>query len=53
MFKFYTYNSRSSGKLNTEYLKNIIYKPRNTELEVGKTTAIRKKYILTSGNPYL
>ena len=25
LFKFYTYNSRSSGLLNIEYLKTILY----------------------------
>ena len=31
IFKFYTYNSRSSGKLNIEYLKTIICKTENIE----------------------
>ena len=46
IFKFYIYNSRSSSKLNIEYLKTIIYKTRNIELEVSKTETIRnQKYI--------
>ena len=46
IFKFYTYNSRSSSKLIIEYLKTIIYKTRNTELEVSKTETIsNQKYI--------
>ena len=43
IFKFYTYNSRSSGKLNIEYSKTIIYKTRNIELKVNKTPAIRRQ----------
>ena len=31
IFKFYIYNSRSSSKLNIEYLKVFIYKTRNIE----------------------
>ena len=42
-FKFYTYNSRSSGKLNIKYLKTITYQTRNIEIEVSKTTTIRKQ----------
>ena len=46
IFKFYTYNSRSSGIVNIEYLKTIIYKTRNIKLEVRKTITIRiGKYI--------
>ena len=42
----YIYNSRCSSKLNSEYLKSIIYKTRNIELEVSKTETIRnQKYI--------
>ena len=33
IFKFYTYNFISSGKVNIEYLKTIIYKTRNIELQ--------------------
>ena len=45
-FKSYTYNSRSSSKLNTEYLKTILDKTGNIELEVSRTATIRKqKYI--------
>ena len=44
--KLYTYNSRSSGKLNIGYLKTIIYKTKNIESEASKTAIIRKqKYI--------
>ena len=43
IFKFYTYNSRSSGKLNIEYLKTIMFKTKNIELEVSKTAIIRKQ----------
>ena len=46
IFKFYIYNSRSSSKLNIEFLKTIIYKTRKIELELGKTEAMRnQKYI--------
>ena len=45
MCKFYIYNSRSSNKLNIEYLKTIIYETRNIELEVSKTETISdRKY---------
>ena len=43
IFKFYIYNSRSSSKLNIQYLKTIIYKTRNIEFEVSKTATIRKQ----------
>ena len=43
IFKFYIYNSRSSSKLNIEYLKTIIYKTRNIELEVSKTETINNQ----------
>ena len=47
IFKFYTYNSKSSCKLNIKHLKIIIYKARNIELEVSKTATITKqKYII-------
>ena len=43
---FYTYNSSWSGKVNAEYLKTIIYKTRNIELEISKTaTRGKQKYI--------
>ena len=46
IFKFYIYNSRSSRKLNIEFLEIIIYKTRSIELEVSKTETIRnQKYI--------
>ena len=53
IFKFYIYNSRSSSKLNIEYLKIIIYKTRNIELEVSKTEAIRNQKYIKNGNLYL
>ena len=44
--KLYIYNSRSSCKLNIEYLKAIIYETRNIELQVSKTATTRnQKYI--------
>ena len=43
IFKVYSYNSRSNGELNIEYLKIIMYKTGNIELEVNKTVAIRKQ----------
>ena len=47
IFKFYTYNCRSTCKLNIEQLKIIIYKTTNIELEVSKTATIKKqKYII-------
>ena len=45
IFKFYIYNSRSSRKLNIEYLEIIIYKTRSIELEVSKTETRNQKYI--------
>ena len=42
IFKSYTYNSRSSGKLNIKYLKTVMYKTRNTELEISKIATIQK-----------
>ena len=53
IFKFYIYNSRSSSKLNIEYLKIIIYKTRNIELEVSKTETIRNQKYIKNGNLYL
>ena len=47
IFKFYKYNSRSSGKLNIQYLKIIIYKTQNTEFEVSKTATIREQKYTT------
>ena len=43
IFKVYSYNSRSNGELNIEYLKIIMYKTGNIELEVSKTVTIRKQ----------
>ena len=51
IFKFYTYNSRSSGKLNIEYLKSIVYKTRKIELEVSKTATIRKQKYINKWQP--
>ena len=51
LFKFYIYNSRSSCKLNIEYLKTITYKTRNIELEVSKTATIRKKKYIKKWQP--
>ena len=46
IFKFCIYNSRSSSRLNIEYLKTIIYRTRNIELAVSKAETIRnQKYI--------
>ena len=54
IFKFYIYNSRPSGKLSIKYLKTIIYKTRNTELDVCKTATITiNKKILANDNSYL
>ena len=51
IFKFYIYNSRSSCKLNIEYLKTIIYKTKNIELEVSKTATIRKQKYINKWKP--
>ena len=44
-FKFHTYNSRSSDKLNIKFLKTVIYKTRDIELDISKTTTRKQKYI--------
>ena len=51
IFKFYTYNSRSSCKLNIEHLRTLIYKARNIELEVSKTATIRKQKCINKWQP--
>ena len=51
IFEFDIYNSRSSCKLNIEYLKTIIYKTRNIELEVSKTATIRKQKYINKWQP--
>ena len=43
IFKVYSYNSRFNNKLNIKYLKIIMYKTGNIELEVSKTVIIRKQ----------
>ena len=50
-FKFLTYNSRSSGKLNIKYFKTIIYKTGNIELVVSKTVALRKQKYINKWQP--
>ena len=51
IFKFYIYSSRSSSKLNIEYLKTIIYRTRSIELEVIKTETIRNENYINKWQP--